>query len=815
MKLIKNLTFLAAVILLAACSTMTPNKKENFDFGWKFHAGALKGAENPAYNDSSWRKVDLPHDWSIEGDFNQNNPSFSRGGWLPTGKVVYRKTFAVPSDQKDKRFVIYFDGAYRNSSVYLNGHLLGKRPFGYISFHYDMTPYIHVGGENVLTVKLDNSEQPGSRWYTGTGIYRHVSLIETNKIYIPVWGNYIISNHCNDQKAQVKVETKVNNDFDKTETVLVRNTVISSEGKVVAEAEKELELQADSSAKMVQEIEVPSPMLWSQEHPNRYVVQTTILKGKSVIYSEKNKIGIRKLEYSSTDGFKLNGKVIKLKGVCLHTDGGPLGAAIYRHTIERQLDKLREMGCNAIRTSHNPFSSEFMDVCDSMGFLVMNEMFDEWEIPKEPMTVQNGKKIRIPVDYYASKFKKWSDRDLTDFVLRDRNHPSVIMWSIGNEIDQMREPSGVRIGKRLAAIVHKLDYRPVTNGMNGYGWGVWPNPEAAATSDVRGYNYIDDKGFDKERKLNPNALAIVTEHESAQSFYPRSTYLYGDAKKAWWKKLGYKYQDSYKWVETRGLLGESGMKAWEWVKKRPYVMGMFIWTGWDYIGETIPFGWPAHSSSFAPIDLAGFPKDGYYFYQSQWTEKPMVHLFPNWNLTGMEGKKVTVYGFTNGEEVELFQDGKSLGKQKNNRDSVEYQSWNVTYRPGELKAVAYRNGKKVAEEVVRTAGAPARINAVADRPSMKANAQDLIYVECTIKDKDNNTVPTASNKLDFSVEGPAAIAGVGNGDNMSLERFKANTRHAFNGKCLVILKSTKTKGPITLHVKSDGLEPISLTMESN
>lgn len=798
---------------LAACTKTEVNTKENFDFGWKFIAEDIPGSEVREFDDAAWRVVDLPHDWSIEGSFSKKNPSFSRGGWLPTGKVTYRKSFHIPDSGKGRRYVIYFDGAYRNSEVYLNGHLLGKRPLGYIAFYYDMTPQLIYGGDNVLTVKLDNSSQPGARWYTGTGIYRHVHLISTNAIYVPVWGNYIVADNFSNEKADVKIETTVQNDLNKSKSLTVRHTAFAPNGSQVASVSKELTMQASSKKNIKLILEVPNPKIWSQKEPNRYTIKTDILEGNTLVYTEKNKTGIRTLEFDKDFGFKLNGKVTKLKGVCLHHAGGPLGAAIYRRTTERQLEKLREMGCNAIRTAHNPFSEVFYDVCDSMGFLVMNEMFDEWEKPKSPATTQNGKKVRIPVDYYAKIFKEWSDRDLTDFVLSTRNHPSVIMWSIGNEIDQMRRPEGEPIGKRLAGIVHRLDYRPVTNGVHGYGWGVWPDPGAAATSDIYGYNYIKDDGLDKER-AQLQVPTVITEHESAQSFYPRSTYLFGKAKQAWWDKLGYTFPDAQEWVEKRDIRGESGMDAWKWIKERDYVMGLFIWTGWDYLGEVIPFGWPARSSSFAPIDLAGFPKDGYYFYQSQWTDKPMVHIFPHWNLKGMEGKKVTVYGFTNGDEIELFQDGKSLGKQKNDTRGVEYQSWEVEYHPGELKAVSYKNGKVFAEKIVQTAGEAAKIKVETRRTSMKANGQDLIYVECTILDKNDNEVPTANNKIEFAVEGPAKIAGVGNGNNMGLEPFKANVRSAFNGKCLAIVQSTRKAGTIQLTVKSKGLEGVDVHFES-
>ena len=819
MKITWNITLLLLAILLNACTTslksIKENTKENFDFDWKFYAGEIENAESKYVDDSEWRTVNLPHDWSIEGDFSKDNPSFSRGGWLPTGKVAYRKTFTVPSTDKNKRIVIYFDGAYRNSEVYINGHLLGKRPFGYIAFYYDMTEHINFGKENVITVKLDNSKQPGSRWYTGTGIYRHVHLITTNKLYVPIWGNYIVPKNVSKEKATIAVETTVQNDFSKEKEFEIETSVIDKNGEVVTSKIETRSLAANNSSVYKSSLDIENPTLWDTENPYLYSVKTEIIFNNEVVYTESTKTGIRKLEFSNTDGFKLNGKVTKLKGVCLHHDGGPLGAAVHRRTIERQLEKLREMGCNAVRTAHNPFSEEFLDVCDEMGFLVMNEAFDEWERPKQPATTQDGKKQKITVHKYAHLFKKWADKDLEDFLLRDRNHPSVIMWSIGNEIDQMRDETGIAIGKHLVDIVHKFDYRPATNGVHGYWDMKRPNQKAAATSDIYGYNYIKQDRLDWEREQFPNVMAVITEHESAQSFYPRSTYLYGKQKEEWWNKLNYKYDDAFNWVEKRDIRGEAGMEAWRLVKETPYVMGMFIWTGWDYIGETIPFGWPARSSSFAPIDLAGFPKDGYYFYQSQWSNKPMVHMFPHWNLEGMQGKKVSVYSYTNGDEVELFQDGKSLGKQKNNTEKVEYQTWNVVYKPGELKAISYKNGKIIAEKVVKTAGKPSKIKIETRRTALKANGQDVIYVECTILDKEGNEVPTANNLLEFNIEGPAIIAGVANGDNMGLEPFKAKQRTAFNGKCLAIIQSTREAGNIRLTITSEGLETTIINLKSN
>lgn len=677
-----------------------------------------------------------------------------------------------------------------------------------------MTPYINYGGENVITVKVDNSSQPGSRWYTGTGIYRHTHLIITDNIYIPVWGNYIISDNVENDVATLDIETTINNDFKNDEIVDVVYTLLNNKGIEIKRitAHKDIRINGQNSRLLRAQLKVDNPNLWSTDSPYLYNLKTDVVKDGCIVYSQNDKIGIRTLGFDSDKGFLLNGKNVKLKGVCLHHDGGLIGSAVARKTIERQLHTLREMGANAVRTAHHPFSETFMNVCDSMGFLVLNEMFDEWEVVKKPSTTQNGKRIRISVDYYAKIFKEWADKDLTDFVLRDRNHPSVIMWSIGNEIEQMRKEEGAVIGKRLADIVHNLDYRPVTNGVNGYGWGKWPNEDAILTGDVLGYNYIKDDGFDKERKLHPDKPVVVTEHETAQNFYPRDTYLYGEQKDKWWNKLGYEFDEAYKWAEKRDLPGTSGIDAWKWVKSRTHVMGMFMWTGWDYLGETIPFGWPAKSSSFGVVDLCGFPKDGYYFYQSQWTDKPMVHIFPHWNLSGMEGKKVTVYGFTNADEVELFQDGKSLGKQKNDVDAVEYQQWNTVYSPGELKAVAYKDGKVVAEDIVRTAGSAYAIKIETDDSLIKADGQDLAYLECKIIDNKGNIVPIANNILEFEIEGPAEITGIDNGNNMCVESFKSMKHSAFGGRCLAVVRTGMRSGDVVVRVKSQGLEGDSIVL---
>ncbi len=811
---------ISAVAMLALPALVgAANQEILFDFGWKFSKGECAGAEKPAFNDAKWDKVDLPHDWSIEGPFSRENPAQCRGAWLPTGKCAYRKSFTVAKADLGKRYEILFEGAYRNSEVWINGEYLGKRPMGYIPFHYDMTPHIKAGS-NVITVKLDNSSQPGSRWYSGTGIYRHVYLKISDNLYIPTWGNYITANKVKGTTGVIATQTTVANKNTKgKEKFVVRHTVLDKEGKEVASVvSEESTVEAGKELVIKSQVEVANAQLWSGlKSPYLYTLRSEVMQGKKVAFTEENKVGIRTMEYDANEGFKLNGEVVKLQGMCVHHDGGPLGAAVYRRTIERQLEILQSMGANAVRCAHNPYSAEFYEVCDEKGFLVMAEVFDEWITRKSPSIMRDGVKLKLEVDYYSDQFKEWSDRDLTDALLHSRNFASIFMWSIGNEIHEMKNENGYPIGKRLAAIVHEHDYRPVTNGANGYGWNDWPEEDAVSTSDVRGYNYIKAEGFDIERKNAPQARAIVTECSAVQSYFPRGKYmLFPEQQKEFYDMLGYKGVYTFSELETNKFFRKEGIEALRTVKERPHIQGMFVWTGFDYLGEVTPFDWPARSSSFSPIDLCGFPKDGYYIYQSQWSEEPMVYVYPHWNWEGHEGDIIPLKVFTNCDKVELIVNGKSYGIQNNDVKGVDYKEWYVPYVPGEVRVVGYkgRTKKPTVEYTVRTADKASKVALMADRTAMKANSQDLIYVECNITDDKGTLSPDADNFVEFSVNGPAEIIGVGNGYNLSHEPFKAKSRKAFSGKCLVILKSTNTAGKITLTAKSAGLKSASVALES-
>jgi beta-galactosidase len=805
------LLFLINVVAVHGQSRQNEFETINLNTNWKFTKGDVPEASYPGFNDAKWATVHLPHDWSIEGPFDRNNPAYSRGAWLPTGICYYRKSFKLPATTKGKNISIYFGGAYRNSEVWINGHYLGLRPFGYVSFFYDLTPYIFTNKTNVITVKLDNSSQPGSRWYSGTGIYRDVKLLIRDKLSVPVWGTVITTPVAESDRAEVLVRSTIKNSYLKDQTFTLSSLLLDKEGNIIDKASQVVSLNSNTSREVASHLKISHPALWAPAHPNLYIVKTTIEKDGKVLYAEDIKTGIRKMEYDTDKGFILNGETVQLKGVCLHHDGGPLGAAIYRATLERQFKIMKEMGANAIRTSHNPMSEDFMNICDSMGFLVLNEAFDEWEVPKAPPDYEeDGKQVFHVVDHYANQFDEWAERDLTDFVLRDRNHPSVFMWSLGNEIAQTQHRSGIAIAKKLTDIIHKYDYRPTTVACNGYGGLNNPNhPDVIKNVDVYGINYAKPDQLSHDHKKWRDRKMIVTECTSVHTETRRGDYDINP------DLIGSKEDDGVDKGSGKGipkyLNFHSGIAAWQTLLNNPNVMGMFIWTGMDYLGEVTPFPWPARSSFSGAVDLSGFPKDGYYFYQSQWTEKPMVHIFPHWNWEGKEGTLVPVGCFSNCDYVELFLNGKSMGKK--HVDNKEVTTFNVPYQKGELKAVGYSDvGKRMAEKRIYTADKAFKILLSSNKRAINPDDQDLAYIECTITDKNGKPVPTADNMLEFKVEGPAEIIGVDNGDQMSHEPFKANNHKAFNGKCLAIVKSGTKKGLVNFIATSKGLETAKITI---
>jgi beta-galactosidase len=774
----------------ARAETAPTRIRDSFDFDWRFLKEDAPGAQQSAFADASWRNVDLPHDWSIEGPYGEKEATGGPGGYLPTGIGWYRKHFRLSESYSARQISLEFDGVYENSEVWVNGHYLGKRPFGYIGFSYDLTAWLNFGArENVVAVRVDNSHQPNSRWYSGSGIYRHTWLVVTGKVHVAQWGTYIAAPQITADFALVRVRTKVVNDGEAGSNCILATTIADRDGKEAQTAEAKVDLASHSGYEFVQQFNLRDPHLWSLENPYLYTVRSVVREQDRVLDEYQTVTGIRHAAFDSERGFLLNGQRVKMNGACLHHEAGSVGAAVPERVWERRLTSLKEMGCNAIRTSHNPPAPEFLDLCDRMGFLVMDEFVDEWKVSKPA--------VRFA---YSRHFDEWAERDATDMIHRDRNHPSVVLWSAGNEVHE--QWGDALIVKRLVDLFHKEDpTRAVTVACHRIGGDPSATlPEFLDALDVVGYNYADRFLDRKEKYYSIDKLT-----------YPRR------------KFIG---------TESTGMgrgLSLDAEQLWKYVRTYDYVSGDFMWTGIDYLGEA--GGWPAKGSSSGVLDTCGFTKDGYYFYQSQWTAKPMLHLFPHWNWKAREGQIIPVMCFTNCDTVELFLNGKSFGVKgyafprvgldpKTSAPSERtkfpittsdlHLSWDVPYEPGTLKAVGTENGKVVATIEVATTGDPAAIELSLDRESIAADRRDVAHLTVHIVDAAGRTVPLAENELTFALQGEGRIIGVDNGNPLSHEDYKSNRRKAYKGACLAIVQSTGTAGPIRLEATSPGLKSQSV-----
>ncbi|MDN3587657.1 beta-galactosidase GalB [Pedobacter aquatilis] len=772
--------------------------RTSFNKDWKFFLGDEPGAKSPAFIDTKWRKLTLPHDWSIEGKFDEKNPAKPEGGGLPTGIGWYRKEFTAPANFASRLITIEFDGVYKNSEVWVNGKYLGKRPYGYISFAYEISKYLKAG-KNIIAVKVDNSLQPDSRWYSGSGIYRNVWLTSTAKVGVANWGTFVTS----DKSGKVQIQTQIHNKTLKTQTVSLVNSIYGGDGKLIVKSAPQSS-KIDASGKTLNEtLDIKNPILWSVKNPNQYKLVTQVLQNGKVIDSYETKFGIRSFDFDAAKGFSLNGKPMKILGVCLHHDLGALGAAVNTRAIERQLEIMKEMGVNAIRTAHNPPSPEFLDLCDKMGFLVMDEAFDMWAKKKNKN------------DYHLN-FPEWHKRDLQDMILRDRNHPSIILWSIGNEIREQFDSTGIALTKELVSIVKNLDKtRPVISALTETDSTKNFMYQAKAL-DMYALNYNHKKYADFPKNY-PGVKFIAAETTSALE--TRGYYDTADTIRRWPRDGKTKFTEGNKewsassYDNVSAYWGSTHEETWKEAKKYDHVSGLFVWTGFDYLGEPLPYPWPARSSYFGIVDLAGFPKDSYYMYQSEWTNQPVLHILPHWNWE--QGKSVEVWAYyNNADEVELYLNGKSLGKKSKQNDDLHIQ-WNVKFEPGTLKAVSRNNGQDVLVREIKTAGKPAKIELIADRKNIKADGKDLSFVTVRILDSAGNVVPNSDNLVDFKVEGEGFVAGVDNGFQASVEPFKANYRKAFHGLCLAILQSTEKNGTIKLTATSTGLAASSITINTS
>ncbi len=785
-------------------SAAQPGKTELFCKEWRFFLGDVKNGESSTTDDAKWRMLDVPHDWSIEGKFNPDNPSGVGGGALPGGIGWYRKTFTLPESDASKLTFIRFDGVYRNSEVWINGHFLGRRPYGYSSFEYELTPYLNYGaGKNVLAVKVDNSEQPNSRWYSGSGIYRNVWLVTTEKVYVPQWGTFITTPVVTGTSASVEVRTKVTNALQQAQAVTLKTVLVDKNGKEVAATESDAVVPNGAVHEFVQQLTIANPELWSVESPALYHAVSTVESGDAAIAQCKTAFGIRTFAFDTAKGFFLNGKHMKILGVCDHHDLGCLGAAINTRALQRQLELLKAMGCNGIRTSHNPPAPELLDLCDAMGFIVMDEAFDMWL------------KEKTKFDYHLD-YAEWHKRDLEDMVLRDRNHPSVFLWSIGNEINEQwdhKDSIGSVMARELAGIIRNLDTsRPVVSNCND------DNPDnpiiRSGALDIIGFSY-GHNDYAQFPKTYPGKKLIGSETTSALE--SRGHYdMPSDSVRRWpvrWDvpfTTGNPDNTVSAYDNCSAPWGATHEEGWNLVKKYDFVSGMFIWTGFDYLGEPTPYTWPSRSSYFGILDLAGFPKDVYYMYQSEWTDKPVLHLLPHWNWK--MGQTIDVWAFTNCDEVELFLNGKSMGVRKKTGDQL-HLAWRLTYEPGTLKAVGKRGGNILTDEV-KTAGPAAKIVLAPDRNVIIADGRDLSFVTVRVLDEQGTLVPAADNMIHFKISGNGSIAGVDNGSETDLDSFKADYRKAFNGLALVVVRSDEKTGAINIEASSEGLKSSAVVIET-
>lgn len=770
--------------------TAQARERQNFDNGWRFVLADSAQMSKTDYHDTHWRALNLPHDWAVEGDFLCSNPSGAGGGALPGGIGWYRKTFNLQKKQGE-RYFIEFDGVYMNARVYINGKEVGYRPYGYSSFEYDITPYL-IAGRNVVAVRVDNSDQPNSRWYSGCGIYRHVWFTKTADVHVKHWGVHVVANPDGRISVTADVESQ-------GKAYKVRNQVFDAQGRAVG-------------------LKVRRPHLWSVDDPYIYKVRTQVLVGGKVVDEVWTNTGFRSFRFDAKTGFWLNGKNMKLNGVCEHHDFGCLGAVVNEDAMHRKLVRLKEMGVNAIRSSHNPPAPELLNMCDTMGLIVMDESFDMWRRRK----TQND---------YARFFDEWHERDLSDLILRDRNHPSILMWSIGNEVLEQwsyadadtltleqanlilnaghdastlakdgETSVNTLLADHLADIVRRYDTtRPITAGCNE------PSPDnhlfKGKALDIVGFNYHHQWIKDVPKNF-PGRPFIMTESVSAlqtTGFYTMPSDSVIKAPKEWWLP----YTDpSFKcssYDNMHASWSSTHEETWDVVKHTPYVGGQFIWTGFDYIGEPTPYSYPARSSYFGIIDLAGQPKDVYYMYQSEWTNRPVLHLFPHWNW--LDGEQIDMWCYYNqADEVELYINGKSQGVRRK-ADSHQYHvMWRVTFEPGEVKVVARKDGKEVRQQTIHTAGQPHHLQL-----SIDYQGKNTTFVKVEVVDENGNRCPWAENQVFFDTD--ATIIGVDNGNQTSLERFKDNKRKAFFGRCFVVLD-----GHGTLKAKSYGLPTATIKL---
>ena len=772
-------------------------RKQLFDYDWKFFLGDITEARSKNFNDDGWRVLDLPHDWSIEGKVNPKNPTGGAGGYFPAGVGWYRKTFLVPKEWKGKNISIYFEGVYMNSEVFINGRSLGVYPYGYSSFSYNLSAYLDAGNENVIAVKVDNSQQPNCRWYSGSGIYRHVWMTVTDPVHVANGGVVITTSEVSAKKATVQIKTLLKNETALPQRIILKTQLLAKKPGTVGSNKIKIELAANSEKEITQTIQVSNPALWAPETPDVYRAQTRILKGNNIIDETETNFGIRSISFTAEKGFQLNGKTVKISGGCVHHDNGCLGATAFDRAEERKVEQLKAAGFNAVRTSHNPPSLAFLNACDRLGLLVIDEAFDCWRVGKNKYD-------------YSVYFDQWWKRDLETMVLRDRNHPSIFMWSIGNEISERKTPEAVETAKKLAAAVKNIDSsRPVTSAV--VTWGEWEafDPLMAA-HDVAGYNY-QLHSAPSDHKRVPSRVIVQTES------YPRDAF-----------------------------------DNWQLVQNNSYIIGDFVWTAIDYLGESgigrsyysgeVPGeNWdndmfPWHGAYCGDVDLIGWRKPISHYRSMLYNNTEKLYLavkepspeplelkttlwsvwptWESWTWPEHEGKNIQVEVYSKYPAVRLYLNDKLVAEKATTKEQEYKASFSLSYSPGILKAVAVENDKETGATILQTSGEAAKIKLTADRKEIVANGQDLIYVSIEITDKNGVVQPNAANRLHFKIDGAAVIAGTDNADVKDTDPYSGDTRKTWHGRALVVIRSKRSGGDIKLTVSSPGLPETTLNIKA-
>ncbi|MBZ5584414.1 MAG: DUF4982 domain-containing protein [Acidobacteriia bacterium] len=783
----------------AAGRQQPPRERLLFDHDWRFLLGDPAGAESPSYDAAAWRTVDAPHDWSIEGKIDPQSPMGGSGGFFPAGVGWYRRTFTVPAAWSGKRVGVEFEGVYMNAAAFINGHELGMHPYGYTSFFHDLTPHLKPGANNVLAIRVDQSKQRNSRWYSGSGLYRHVWLNVTGPVRVAPWGVFVTTPEVNAERATVSIKTRVINESAKKSDVALRTTVYGRSGAAVGQSNSSAAVDPGGSAEVSQQISVNRPAIWAPESPNLYRAVTRVTQDGKVVDEVSTPFGIRSIEWSAEKGFLLNGKAVKMTGGCVHHDNGPLGAAAFDRAEERRVQILKESGFNAIRASHNPPSPAFLDACDRLGMLVMDEAFDCWSKGKNPFD-------------YSVVFKDWWQRDIDAMVLRDRNHPSVVMWSIGNEVPERGEPLGAEEAKMIADYLRGLDRtRPITAALNLV-LGKWSNTDGYYSAlDIGGYNYNLNNHVEDHKRV-PSRVMACTES------YPQDTFNY-----------------------------------WAMAAEFPYIVGDFVWTAIDYLGESGLGRWyyrdpkdtaregygapyPCHGADCGDVDICGNRRANAHYRNIVWDRGERLFLgvrqpapegkelrvtrwgvypvYTSWTWPGMEGKPLDVEIYSRGEAARLYLDDKLIGEKPTTPAEKFKATFSVPYAPGVLKAVAIQGGKPIAETVLKTAGEPARVRLTADRTSLRADGQDLSFITVEAVDGNGQPHPNAEHQVTFSLKGPGAIVAVGNADLNSEEPYQGDRRKLFHGKALVVLRTSRTAGALTLTASAPGLKGDAIQIAS-